>query len=44
LVDFAGALVRRLRAEGALPSIMVGKQRLIRVIDLEEFVRNGGAG
>jgi excisionase family DNA binding protein len=36
--------VRRLRANEALPSILVGKRRLIRLIDVEEFVQNGGAG
>lgn len=34
--------VRRLRAGGALPSILVGKQRRIRVTDLEAFAANGG--
>jgi excisionase family DNA binding protein len=36
--------VRRLRANGALPSVRAGKRRLIRVTDVEAFVQNGGAG
>ena len=34
--------VRRLRADGALPTVVTGKRRLIRLTDLEAFVANGG--
>jgi excisionase family DNA binding protein len=35
--------VRRLRSRGALPSVMVGRRRLMRLSDIENFVENGGA-
>lgn len=34
--------VRRLRANGALPTVMAGGRRLTRLADLEKFVENGG--
>ena len=34
--------VRRLRADGALPTVVARRRRLIRLTDLQTFVANGG--
>jgi excisionase family DNA binding protein len=44
LLGRSARTVRRLRARGALPSVVAGKRRLIRLTDVETFVRNGGVG
>lgn len=44
LLNRSARTVRRLRASGALPSVLAGKRRLIRVTDIEAFVQNGSAG
>ena len=42
LLGLSERTVRRLRASGALPSVVAGRRRLIRLTDVEAFVANGG--